>query len=59
MNRRQLIGTIGIATALPAAPAPRDRFLGVWRLIRCQRKYPDGRTDYPYGENPVGRITSN
>jgi hypothetical protein len=57
MNRRQWIGTIGVGAALPAAAAPRDRFLGVWRLIRCQRTYKDGRTDYPYGENPVGRIT--
>jgi hypothetical protein len=55
MNRRQLIGSI--ATAAQAAPSARDRFLGVWRLISCERKFADGRLDYPYGEKPVGRIT--
>jgi hypothetical protein len=57
MNRRQLIGSIGFATAVQAAPAVRNRFLGVWRLISCERKSADGRLDYPYGEKPVGRIT--
>jgi hypothetical protein len=28
----------------------------VWKLIRCERKFTDGRIDYPYGEKPVGRI---
>ncbi len=55
MNRRQIIGTLGFAAALQAAP--RDRFFGVWKLVRCERKFPDGRSDYPYGEKPVGRIT--
>jgi hypothetical protein len=59
MNRRQWIGTVGgaagFATALEAAP--RDRFIGVWKLISCERKSKDGRIDYPYGEKPVGRIT--
>jgi hypothetical protein len=57
MNRRQLIGTIPFAVAMQAAPAVRDRFIGVWKLIRCERKFKDGRIDYPYGERPVGRIT--
>ncbi len=57
MNRRQAIGTIGIAAAAQAAPAVRDRFLGVWRLIRCRRTFQDGRIEYPYGERAVGRIT--
>ena len=57
MNRRQLIGSIGFATAVQAAPAVRNRFPGVWRLISCERKSADGRLDYPYGEKPVGRIT--
>jgi hypothetical protein len=54
-----MIGTIGcaagFATALQAAP--RDRFLGVWKLIRCERKFTDGRIGYPCGEKPDGRIT--
>ena len=57
MNRRQLIGSIGFATAVQAAPAVRNHFLGVWRLISCERKSADGRLDYPYGEKPVGRLT--
>jgi hypothetical protein len=57
MNRRQVIGTLGFAATIQAAPAARDRFIGVWRLIRCERKSSDGRIDYPYGEKPVGRIT--
>ena len=59
MNRRQMIGTIGCAAGFSTAlqAAPRDRFIGVWKLIRCERKSKDGRIDYPYGEKPVGRIT--
>ena len=56
MNRRQMIGAFGCAAGVMGA-APRDRFLGVWKLIRCERKSKDGRVDYPYGEKPVGRIT--
>jgi hypothetical protein len=56
MNRRQMIAAIGFAAAMQAAPA-RDRFIGVWSLISCERRYKDGRIDYPYGEKPVGRIT--
>ena len=57
MNRRQAIGTLGFPAALPAAPAARDSFIGVWRLISCERRYKDGRIEHPYGEKPVGRIT--
>jgi hypothetical protein len=54
-----MIGTIGCAAGFAPAlqAAPRDRFIGVWKLIRCERKSKDGRIDYPYGEKPVGRIT--
>ena len=57
MNRRQVIGTIGSIAAVKAAPAVRDHFIGVWKLLRCERKAKDGAVDYPYGEKPVGRIT--
>ena len=57
MNRRQAIGTIAFAAAMPATAAARDSFIGVWRLIGCERKLQDGRVAYPYGEKPVGRIT--
>lgn len=35
----------------------RTQFIGVWRLVRCERKWADGRVDYPYGAAPVGRIS--
>jgi hypothetical protein len=57
MNRRQVIGTLGFAAAMPAGAAARDSFIGVWRLTGCERKFQDGRIEYPYGEKPVGRIT--
>jgi hypothetical protein len=34
----------------------RDRFIGVWKLICCQRRSKDGSIEFPYGEKPVGRI---
>ena len=57
MNRRQWIGGIGLASVATAAPAARNRFIGVWKLVSCERKSKDGRIDYPYGEKPIGRIT--
>ncbi len=57
MKRRQIIGTLAAASALQAAPSARDRFIGVWRLIRCESRFHDGHIEYPYGEKPVGRIT--
>jgi hypothetical protein len=57
MNRRQLIVSLGLATTIQGAPLMRERFIGVWKLISCERKAKDGSIDYPYGEKPVGRIT--
>ena len=57
MKRRQIIGSLAAASALQAAPSARQRFIGVWRHIRCESRYKDGRIEYPYGEKPVGRIT--
>jgi hypothetical protein len=57
MTRRQVIGTIGSAAATQAAPLARDRFIGVWRLVSCERKAKSGAIDYPYGKHPVGRLT--
>ncbi len=48
---------MGIATALQAAPTARERFYGVWKIVSCKRTSKDGTVDYPFGENPVGRIT--
>jgi len=57
MNRRQVIGMMGCVASAHAAPAVKDRFVGVYKLISCERKSKDGRVDYPYGEKPIGRIT--
>ena len=57
MKRRQLVAMIGLAPAIYAADKARAQFIGVWKLVRCERKYPDGRIEYPYGEKPTGRIT--
>ena len=56
MNRRQAIGSIGVTAAMQGAQV-RDRFIGVWKLVSCERKLKDGRIEYPYGEKAVGRIT--
>ena len=39
------------------AATPRERLIGVWKLISSERTWADGRVDYPYGKTPVGRIT--
>jgi len=38
-------------------PNAREPFIGVWKLISCQRRWPNGGIDYPYGQDPIGRIT--
>ena len=35
----------------------KDEFLGVWKLLSYEMRYDDGRVVYPYGPNPVGRLT--
>lgn len=57
MNRRNVIGLMSLPAAAYARPVVRDRFIGVWKLVSCERKFTDGRVEYPYGEKPVGRIT--
>ena len=57
MDRRKAIGMVGSVVAAQAAPKVRDQFIGVYKLISCERKFKDGRIEYPYGEKPVGRIT--
>ena len=48
----------GSASGWPAPePSVRSRFIGVWKLVSCERKSSSGKVSYPYGENPVGRIT--
>jgi YD repeat-containing protein len=47
----------GVIHAQNPSPKPRDRFIGVWKLVSCQLKASNGDLSYPYGEQPVGRIT--
>jgi hypothetical protein len=59
MNRRALIPTmVGAAQAAAQVPQPssRDRLIGVWKLISIEMMV-DGKTLYPYGEHPIGRLT--
>jgi len=35
----------------------RDRFIGTWKLLSCELKAGNGNLSYPYGEQPVGRIS--
>ena len=56
MHRRQAIATLGFAAGLKAAPAIRDRFIGVWKLVSYENKRPNGEVIQVYGPNPVGRI---
>lgn len=58
MNRRQIIGS-------PADAVTRDRFPGVWPLVRGESRFPDGRIEFPevekVGPGPViaGGIPGN
>ena len=57
MNRRQIIvGAIALSGVASAQTGARSRVVGVWKLRSCLRTFKDGRTEYPFGEQPVGRI---
>ena len=56
MKRRQAIGILGLVTAAKAA-STRDRFVGVWKLLTVERKTKSGDITYPFGQQPLGRIT--
>jgi hypothetical protein len=59
MNRRQVIGVLGVATAagVRAEPSDRERIVGVWKLISFERKASEGGDIVQaYGPNPLGRI---
>lgn len=57
MDRRQVIGMLGLAAGLDAAPGARDRFIGVWKLVSYESKRQNGDVIQVYGPNPVGRIS--
>ena len=55
MKRRWMLAA-GAAVMASGQGKIRDQFLGVWKLI-SYRRMRDGKTDHPYTEKPVGRIT--
>ena len=57
MRRRTLVGAIAASSGIMAQTDVKSRFIGVWKLLSCERKRKDGSITYPYGEKPVGRIT--
>ena len=56
MNRRQAIGLILLSTRAAAQASSPGPLIGVWKLRSCLRTFKDGRTEHPFGENPVGRL---
>jgi hypothetical protein len=61
MNRREAVAVLSF-TPLVSAQAKdsslRKKFVGVWKLVSCESKNKtSGEARYPFGPNPVGRIT--
>ena len=55
-----IIAATSLVCATPgqsAVSSVRGRFIGVWKLVSCERKANHGEVSYPYGEKPVGRLT--
>jgi hypothetical protein len=61
MNRRKAVAMLSLASLAAAKTkqsAIRSKFVGVWKLISVEsRDKVTGEVSYPYGANPVGRIT--
>lgn len=57
MNRRQAIALLAVSAPALAQPVTQNnRFEGCWKLRSCVRTLRDGKTLYPFGRNPVGRL---
>jgi hypothetical protein len=61
MNRRNALAAISLASLAAAQTKKstiREEFLGAWKLVGFESKNKTtGEVRYPYGTNPVGRIT--
>ncbi len=61
MNRRNAIAAISLvplASGQTNKGTARDQFTGIWRLVKFESKdRTTGEARYPFGANPVGRIT--
>ena len=40
-----------------AAPTDREQLIGSWNLVSLENHGANGKTFYPFGEHPIGRIT--
>lgn len=56
MNRRELLAAVGASANAFAQGTDRERLIGSWRLRTLVRTFKDGRTEHPYGQQPIGRI---
>ena len=60
MHRRKAIAMLSLASiaiAKTKESAARKAFVGVWKLVSCESRDKTGEVQYPYGANPVGRLT--
>src|SRR6266849_5467035 len=61
MNRRTVISAVSLAPLAYGATtsgAERKKFIGVWKLVSGVAKHEvTGAVRYPWGENPVGRLS--
>ena len=61
MNRRAVISALSLfpaASATTKTSSERKKFIGVWKLIRGEsRDEVTGEVRYPWGRNPVGRLS--
>ena len=61
MNRRVVISALSLAPFTYAATTPgaeRKKFIGVWKLTSGVAKHEvTGAVRYPWGKNPVGRLS--
>ena len=54
---RKLILLVGMTAAWLGAEDVAGQFVGTWKLISYERRLPGGEVTYPFGKNPVGRLT--
>jgi hypothetical protein len=61
MNRRKAVAVLSFTPLVPAQAKDSShpkKFVGVWKLVTCESKNKtSGEVRYPFGRNPVGRIT--
>ena len=56
MNRRQALALFAVSAPALAQKAGQHPIAGSWKLLASERTFKDGRKEYHFGQNPVGRI---